>query len=71
MDMREEKHEMIEIRIDSAMSSCFEMISKLMYMKTISPKTEEDMNRLLNELNEIIDIDKAIILDLKELNVLI
>lgn len=69
MDNQTDK--LIEIRIDSAMSSCFEMVSKLMHMKTISPKTEEGMNRLLNELNEIIDIDKAIILDLKELNILI
>lgn len=71
MDMREEKHEMIEIRIDSAMSSCFEMISKLMYMKTIVSDAEDDRDRLMDELDEIVDIDKAIILDLKELNVLI
>lgn len=69
--MDNQTDEMIAIRIDSAMSSCFEMISKLMYMKTISPETEKDRNRLLNNLDEIIDIDKAIILDLKGLNVLI
>lgn len=69
MDNQTDK--LIAIRIDSALSSCFEMISKLMYMKTISPETEEGRNRLLNDLNEIVDIDKAIILDLKELNVLI
>lgn len=69
MDNQTDK--MIAIRIDSALSSCFEMISKLMYMKTISPETEKNRNQLLNDLNEIIDVDKAIILDLKELNVLI
>lgn len=62
---------MIAIRIDSAMSSCFEMISKLMYMKTIGLDTKDGRGRLMDELDEIVDIDKAIILDLKKLNDLI
>ena len=69
--MDESKDKLIAIRIDSAMSSCFEMISKLMYMKTVGSETEEGRNRLLDDLNEIIDINKAIILDLKALNILI
>lgn len=69
MDNQTDK--LIAIRIDSAMSSCFEMVSKLMHMKTIGSDTEDGRNRLMNELDEIVDIDKAIILDLKELNILI
>lgn len=69
MDNRTDK--LISIRIDSALSSCFEMISKLMYMRTIGSDTEDGRGRLMDELDEIVDIDKAIIFDLKKLNDLI
>lgn len=69
--MNDSKDKQIAIRIDSAMSSCFEMISRLMYMKTIGSDTEDGRNRLMDELDEIVDIDKAIVFDLKGLNVLI
>lgn len=69
--MDKQKDKQIATHIDSAMSSCFEIISRLMYMKTIGSDTEDGRNRLMDELDEIVDIDKAIILDLKRLNVLI
>lgn len=69
--MNESKDKLIAIRIDSAMSSCFEMISHLMYMKTVSSATEEDRNKLFNELEEIIDVNKSIVFDLKGINDLV
>ena len=69
--MNESKDKLIAIRIDSAMSSCFEMISNLMYMRTVSSETDEGRNQLLSILEENIDVQKALIIDLKELNILI
>lgn len=69
MDNQTDK--LIEIRIDSAMSSCFGIISKLMDMKTSSSETDEGRNQLLKDLNEIIDNQKTLLLDLKELNILV
>ena len=69
--MDESKDKLISIRIDSAMSSCFEMISNLMYMRTVSSETDEGRNRLLSTLEENIDVQKALIIDLTELNILI
>lgn len=69
--MDESKDKLISIRIDSAMSSSFEMISKLMYMKTVSSATEEGRNQLFNSLKEIIDVNKSIAFDLKKINDLV
>lgn len=69
--MNDSKDKLIAIRIDSAMSACFELVSKLMHMKTSSSETDEGRNQLLKDLNEIIDDQKTLLLDLKELNILI
>lgn len=69
--MDKQKDKQIEIRIDNAMSSCFEIISKLMHMKTSSSETDEGRNQLLKDLDEILDDQRALLLDLKELNILI
>ena len=69
--MDEQKDKQIAIHIDSAMSACFGLASKLMHMKTASPETDEGRNQLLKDLNEILDNQRTLLLDLKELNILI
>lgn len=69
MDNQTDK--LIAIRIDSALSSCFGLVSKLMHMKTSSSETDEGRNQLLKDLNEILDNQRTLLLDLKELNILV
>lgn len=60
----------IAIHIDRAISSYFEMVSELMYMRTMS-MTDDGRYSLRERLDEIVDIDKAIAHELRELNDLI
>lgn len=69
--MDESKDKLISIHIDSAISSCFEMVSHLMYMKTVNSETEEGRNQLFDSLEEIIDVNKSIVFDLKGINDLV
>ena len=57
--------------IDRAMSSCFEMVSELVYMKTVTSETAEGRDRLRDGLDEIVDMNKTMIDELKKLNDLI
>ena len=69
--MDKQKDELIAMHIDSAISACFDMASRITHMKTASPETDEGRNQLLSDLNKIIDIQKTMLIDLKRLNVLI
>lgn len=63
--------EMVRFRIDRAMSACFKMASELMFMKTITSQTAVGRDRLMNGLNEIVDMNKSMIDELRKLNGLI
>lgn len=63
--------ELVKRRIDRTISSCFELVSELMYMKTVTSETTEGRARLRNGLDESFDIVKSIIGGLRELNDLI
>lgn len=67
MDMKET----IGMRADRAISDCFEMIAHLTFMKTISSETEDGRYRLKDRISELVDIDKSIVHEIRELNNLI
>lgn len=62
---------MIATHIDRAISACLEMTSELMYMRTIGPETEAGRNRLMNGLDELVDMNKSMIDELRKVNDLI
>lgn len=62
--------EAIAIHIERAVSACFEMVSELTYMKAVS-MTEYGRYSLRSRLDEVVDIDKEIVRELRELNDLI
>ena len=61
----------INATIDKTISSCFEMVAELTYMKTIGSRTVHNRERLRERLDEVVDIDKSVIDGLRELNDLI
>lgn len=57
----------IAIHIDRAMSACFEMISELMYMRTIDAETDDDRYVLRNRLDYLVDMDKSLVHEFRKL----
>ena len=61
----------VKRHIDRALSACFEMVAELMYMRTVTSETTEGRGRLRYGLDEIVDMNKSMIDELKKINDLI
>lgn len=62
---------LVACHIDRAMSSCLEMVSELMYMRTIDADTTGGHDQLMGRLDEIVDMNKSLIDELRQVNDLI
>lgn len=65
------KCKLIACHIDRAMSSCLEIMSELMYMRTVDPETDSGRQCLAGGVGEIVDMNSSMIHELRELNSLI
>lgn len=61
----------VKRHIDRAMSACFEIVAELMYMRTVTSETPEGRNRLRDGLDEIVDMNKSMVHELRKINDLI
>lgn len=62
---------LVRCRIDRAMSACFEIASELMFMRTVTSETADGRNRLRDGLDEIVDMNKSLVHELRKINDLI
>lgn len=62
---------LVKRHIDRAISSCFEIVSELVYMKTVTSETTEGRDRLRDGLDEIVDMNKSMVRELGKINDLI
>lgn len=65
------KGKLIACHIDRAMSSCLEMVSELIYMRTLGSEATDGRDKLMDGLDEIVDMSKSMIHELKQVNDLI
>ena len=60
------KGRLVACHIDRAMSSCLEIMSELMYVRTIDAGTTGGHDQLMGRLDEIVDMDRSMIDELKQ-----
>ena len=61
----------VKRHIDRALSACFEIASELMFMRTVTSQTPEGRDRLRDGLDEIVDMNKSLVHELRKINDLI
>lgn len=69
--MDDQTDKLIAISINRAILACFEIASELMFMRTVTSQTADGRNRLRDGLYEIVDMNKAMIHELRKINDLI